>query len=114
MRNEDWHDRIDDMLECAQRVAGYVRGLDAERFQTSPLIVDAVCRNLEIFGEAANYIPDEIKELAPEIAWGDIRGMRNILAHGYMKLDLDRVWFAATSSMPASVNWLAKLKMFRN
>jgi uncharacterized protein with HEPN domain len=43
--------------------------------------VDAVIRNFEIIGEAAGHIPFEIQEKYPEVAWFEMRGMRNILAH---------------------------------
>ena len=43
---------------------------------------DAVIRNLEIIGEAANKLSLELHSSLPDIPWADIIGMRNRLIHG--------------------------------
>jgi uncharacterized protein with HEPN domain len=58
-------------------------------------------RHLQIIGEAARTIPEEIRELAPAIPWLQIAGMRNILVHGYFEIDTDLVWDAVTRDVPA-------------
>lgn len=52
---------------------------------------DAIERNLQIIGEAANHLPTEIADAHPEIAWPQIRGFRNILVHHYFGVDADIV-----------------------
>ncbi len=52
---------------------------------------DAIERNLQIIGEAANHLPQEITDAHPEIAWPEIRGFRNILVHQYFGVDVDVV-----------------------
>lgn len=42
-----------------------------------------------------------MRRLAPEIEWGAIIGMRNILVHGYFEIDADIVWHAAQRDAPA-------------
>jgi uncharacterized protein with HEPN domain len=54
-----------------------------EQFRDDQMTVDAVIRNFEIIGEAAGYIPEEIQEKYPELAWLEMRGMRNIMVHEY-------------------------------
>ncbi len=51
------------------------------------MATDAVERNLQIIGEAANQLPAEMTDAHPEIAWPTIRGMRNILVHEYFGVD---------------------------
>ena len=53
---------------------------------------DAVIRNIEIVGEAAKRLPDEVIALAPEVPWRKVRGMREVIAHGYLGLDSKLVW----------------------
>ncbi len=58
-------------------------------------------RHLQIIGEAARTLPEDVRVLAPEIPWPNIIGMRNILVHGYFDIDTDIVWEAATRDVPA-------------
>lgn len=52
------------------------------------MALDAIERNLQIIGEAANHLPPSVTEAHPEIAWPQIRGFRNILVHQYFGVDL--------------------------
>jgi uncharacterized protein with HEPN domain len=61
----------------------YVAGMDLTVFQADRKTVDAVVRNLEIIGEAARILPDDVRSRAPEVEWRKIIGMRHILAHEY-------------------------------
>jgi uncharacterized protein with HEPN domain len=58
-------------------------------------------RHLQIIGEASRGLPEDVRDLAPEIPWSNIIGMRNILVHGYFDIDTDIVWEAATRDVPA-------------
>ena len=67
---------LEGMLEAASRLVSYVGGLDFESFAGVPRTVDAVARDLEILGEAAERVPDAVRERAPEIEWRKVAGMR--------------------------------------
>ncbi|MCS7065267.1 MAG: DUF86 domain-containing protein [Fimbriimonadales bacterium] len=73
---------LQDMLECASKVVRYTQQMTQEEFFASDLVHDAVLRNLEILGEAAKHIPDEVRNKYPQIDWRGIAGLRDILAHG--------------------------------
>lgn len=62
---------------------------------------DAVERNLQIIGEAANHLPSDVSDAHPEIAWPQIRGFRNILVHQYFGVDVDTVRDVIQSHLPA-------------
>ncbi|GAA1581917.1 HepT-like ribonuclease domain-containing protein [Leucobacter aridicollis] len=83
--------RISDIREAAARCAQYVESLDS----ADPVIVamaeDAIERNLQIIGEAANHLPTGLTEAHSHIAWPQIRGLRNILVHQYFGVDTDTV-----------------------
>jgi uncharacterized protein with HEPN domain len=57
--------------------------------------------HLEIIGEAARNLPDEVREMAPNIPWHKIIGMRNVLVHGYFMIELDIVWDTVQQDVPA-------------
>lgn len=93
--------RVRDYLEhielAIERIGRYVEGLDRASFLASEEKQDAVIRNIEIIGEAAQSIRRRHPEFAarhPEIPWGGVYGMRNAVAHGYFTVDLDVVWKA--------------------
>lgn len=54
--------------------------------------IDAVVINLEIIGEAAKKLPDEIINRLPQIEWDKIGGLRNILAHQYFGINNKIIW----------------------
>ena len=92
MSKGDWKLFISDILECIERIESYVAGFSYDDFVSDDRTKDAVVRNLEIIGEAAKQIPEQIKERHPEIPWKQITGMRNRLIHGYFVVDYGIVW----------------------
>lgn len=79
------------ILECISRVEAYT-GSGAEGFRTSTLIQDAVIRNLEIIGEATKRLSPELRDRYPGVPWTRIAGLRDVLIHNYLAVDLDEVW----------------------
>jgi uncharacterized protein with HEPN domain len=70
------------LRECCERILAYTAELGA-RWAESPLVVDAVCRNLEIIGEAASKLDPPFRQAHSEIPWRSIIDTRNILIHSY-------------------------------
>ncbi len=83
---------LDDILEAIHQIRTYMADQDEDAFREDRKTQDAVIRNLEIIGEAAGNLPEEIQEAAPEIDWRKIRGLRNILIHEYFGINLPIVW----------------------
>ena len=109
MPPREWNFRIEDMLECVEKIRRYTKDMDVEAFKQSNITIDAVLRNIEILGEAAHHVPDSVAALAPEIPWRQIRGMRNILAHQYFGADVDTVWNTITVNIPPLIEPLQRL-----
>ncbi len=61
--------------------------------------LDAVIRNLEIIGEAARFIPENVEEKYPDIPWLEMRGIRNILAHEYFGISASILWETVTKNL---------------
>ena len=64
------------------------------------LIQDAVLRNLEVMGESIKQLPEEWKASQPNIEWVKIGDFRNILAHDYLRADLDVAWTIIENYLP--------------
>jgi len=79
-----------DILEA---IAAIERHLDRDRaaFEGDERLQGWFVRNLQIIGEAARALPEEIRALAPDIEWAKMIGMRNLLVYGYFEIDSDIV-----------------------
>jgi uncharacterized protein with HEPN domain len=88
------------VLDAIQQIETYLTGVDETRFYAERLIQDGVIRQLEIVGEAVKRISPTSRDLAPQIPWPAIAGMRDKLIHNYFGVDLNQVWLAATRDTP--------------
>jgi uncharacterized protein with HEPN domain len=92
-------ERLLDILEAVERIEvqaarGHATFVDDELAQT------AVVRWVEIIGEAARGLTDELRQAHPEVPWRQIVAMRNVLIHGYFDIDVDLVWSVAQNDLP--------------
>ena len=106
----EWRFYLDDMIVFAQKVLTYTDGLDQAGFVASGLIYDGTLRNLELTGEAATHIPDEVRTAHPEIPWRMIIATRNRLIHGYLGIDDDTLWSIIQADVPALLPLLESLR----
>ncbi|MGG6310315.1 HepT-like ribonuclease domain-containing protein [Paenibacillus macerans] len=73
--------------------------VEYEGFLTNQMLLDAVIRNLEIIGEAARNLSDDVRMKYKEIPWRNMIGLRNILIHEYFGIDESIVWEVATRNL---------------
>jgi uncharacterized protein with HEPN domain len=83
---------LDDMLQSAYKIRNYSAGLQYESFLNDDKTMDAVVRNFEIIGEAANKIDPNFRSKNPVIEWKRIRGFRNRIVHDYFGVDYEIIW----------------------
>ena len=88
----DYRLYLDDILDAVQQIRIYVEGYDGEAFAADRKTQDAVIKNLEVIGEAARNLPEDIGAAAPEIDWRKITGLRNILIHEYFGISIPIIW----------------------
>lgn len=87
------------MWESTEKIGKYVSGGESIFF-ANPMVQDAVYRNLEVLGEAAKRIPDDIRKMSPNIAWRRIAGLRDVLIHQYDGVDPQEVWKVVEQDLP--------------
>ena len=96
-------DYLAHIVGAIDRIARYVEGMTALSFLSDEKTQDAVVRNFEILGEAANNIekfhPAYAKEHT-EVPWTLMYTMRNRVAHGYFKVDYELVWKTIHAELP--------------
>jgi uncharacterized protein with HEPN domain len=86
--------------ECLARIVQYVTG-GRETFVHSTLIQDAVLRNLQTIGQSVSRLSETWREAHPEIDWRSIIGLRNVLVHDYLGINLERIWDIIERDVPA-------------
>lgn len=106
----EWRFYLDDMIGFAEKAITYTDGLDQAGFVASGLNYDATVRNLELIGEAATNIPDEIRQKYPQIPWRLVVATRNKLIHGYLGIDNDTLWSIVQGDVPALLEQLREMK----
>jgi uncharacterized protein with HEPN domain len=84
----------------------YTAGMSLDAFVNDSKTMDAVIRNFEVIGEAANRLPDAFKESHPAIDWHRIRGFRNRIVHDYMGIDYGIVWDIRENYLPLPIDSL--------
>lgn len=91
---------LTEMLTSVDRISMNLGPFTAERWADIEPLVAVVCMNMIVLGEGANQLSPDLKANEPEIPWDDMIGMRNRLAHTYFRVNLLRVWEAATFDVP--------------
>jgi uncharacterized protein with HEPN domain len=106
----EWRDYLIDILESALEVEVFIAGMSYDDFFRDKKTINAVIRSLEVMGEAAKRVPEEIRAKYPEIPWKRMAGMRDKLIHEYTGVDLETVWDEAANELPAIKPMLERLK----
>lgn len=96
----DPRERLRDILEAIAAIEQY-RDRSRAAFEKDQLLQVWFLWHLQIIGEAARSLPEDVRALAPDVPWPDIVGMRDVLVHAYFEIDTEIVWDAATRDVPA-------------
>jgi uncharacterized protein with HEPN domain len=103
---------LKDLLDSMDQVMAYLEGMTFDEFEKDKMRIDAVLRNIQIIGEAARNISEEIKENYPDIPWRRMIGLRNIVVHAYFGVDLEMIWRISTVNIPQTQPQLEKVVEF--
>jgi uncharacterized protein with HEPN domain len=89
------------ITECIEHIESYTENVDREMFMNTPLVQDAVIRNLQVMAESTQRLSEQTQKSRPEIDWYKISGFRNILVHDYLGIDIERIWEIVIREIPA-------------
>lgn len=90
-----------DILECCKKIGAYIAGVTEDEFASNSLLQDGVVRNIEVIGEAAKGLSEELRSAHPEVAWREIMRMRDKVIHHYFRINISLVWHTAVHDIPA-------------
>jgi len=88
------------IAECIAKIESYTDGLGLSTFMTQAIAQDAVLRNLQVLAESTQRLSEDFKLRHPEVEWYKIAGLRNILVHDYLGIDLETVWAVVEKKLP--------------
>ena len=98
VRNQQF--RLEDIYDALVAIAEYINDMDYDAWAQDRRTVDAVIRNLEIIGEAASHVSEDIQKQHTDIPWSQMKAMRNILIHEYFGIDIDVLWQTIQEDLP--------------
>jgi uncharacterized protein with HEPN domain len=100
-----------DMKTASEDIQGFINELLYDSFVNDKKTRYAVERQLLVIGEAANNVSEELKNENSQIPWKRIIGLRNVLAHEYGEILIDRIWNICQSSIPELLKLINELKI---
>ena len=86
---------------AARRIIEVLHGVEEDEFRSDWKLQAVVERLLEVLGEAARRVPEDARQEHPGIAWAEVVGLRNVIAHAYHRVSLLRIWYICTEDVPA-------------
>ena len=100
---------LEDIEKSCERVVRYTAGRSKDQVFEDDIRADAVLLNLHIIGEAVKKLPNDLRERYPDVAWREIAGLRDFIAHTYFALDTDILWDAVERDVPALLDAVRKI-----
>lgn len=100
-RNRRDLDYLADIQEAIHRILAYTQGMSWVDFLEDHRTQDAIVRNIEVIGEAAKNLSNDLRRQYPHIPWKDMAGARDRLIHHYFGVNNEIVWQIVQKDLPA-------------
>jgi uncharacterized protein with HEPN domain len=97
------------ILDAIALIEEYVKDVSENEFLSRSMTKDAVAREIEIIGEAANSISDEFQSEHPTLPWKKMTGIRNKIIHEYFNVNFSVVWDTVQEDIPLLKEAITKL-----
>lgn len=101
--------RISHILDSIEKIEEVFSEMDFEEFIQDWRSRDAVIRNFEIIGEAANRVDADLKSKYPQVEWLPAITMRNFLIHEYFEVDMQAVWKTIKNDLPIFKRYMLEI-----
>ncbi len=98
--SRDWRLYLEDILAACRKVQRYTAGMTLGALQQDERTYDAVVRNLEVIGEAAKRVPENVRQAIPGTDWRKVAAFRDVLAHAYFGIDDSILWDVVQNKVP--------------
>ncbi|NCO11403.1 hypothetical protein CO038_04515 [Candidatus Pacearchaeota archaeon CG_4_9_14_0_2_um_filter_39_13] len=102
---------LNDIINSIKQIATYMGNVSKDEFDKNILIQDAVIRRLEIIGEASRNIPRALKEKNKHVPWIQMAEFRNLIAHSYYEVSMDRIFKTAKDVIPKIEEAMKKMEL---
>ena len=96
----EYYDYVEDIMDAMTKAESFIKDMSYDNFTHDDKTVFAVIRAIEIIGEAVKQIPDEARQTYSAIPWKDMAGMRDVLIHDYISVDVETVWLTVKDKIP--------------
>ena len=88
------------IIDAFVQIEHYTEGVSHEEFLRNRLLQDGVIRQLEVMGEAARNLSEDLRSEHPQIPWRQMIGLRNRMIHAYFNVDLQIIWEIVQGDIP--------------
>lgn len=96
----DFRHALADMRLAIEGIEHATHGKSLEDFETDWLLRHGVERGIEIISEASRALPEEVRQLRPDIPWDRVRAIGNVLRHQYHGVSTPLVWRVVIDELP--------------
>ncbi len=87
-------------MDAFVQIEHYMDNVSHEDFLRNRLLQDGVIRQLEVMGEAARNLSEDLRNEHPQIPWRQMIGLRNRMIHAYFNVDLQIIWEIVQGDIP--------------
>jgi uncharacterized protein with HEPN domain len=101
---------LDDIYEAIRNIEEDTTGLSFDEFVADRRRKDAVIHNFEIIGEATKKLSENIRDRYPTVAWKQVAGLRDVIAHGYFRIDYEIIWGIVSNTVPGFKTAIIKIR----
>jgi len=94
--SRDERARLRDIAQAITAIRSHLAGEDA----AASVLHDALLFQLVVIGEAVKGLGDELRGAEPEVPWRSIAGLRDMIAHQYFQIEMDRILAIIERDLP--------------